>query len=274
MGDLMQLLVSKETIIDKLFQFILLTAGQEDYYQDRELGPIHLIKYLYLADLSFSEENNGITFTNLPWKFHHFGPWSSEAFLRINPALAAIGATKKEIPSAYEGDFIRWSLHNDKLLSALSIQIPLIIASKVRYFVHKFTSCTEDLLHYVYITKPMLISAPGELLDFAPESNSIKAPVESEDVSGQNTSCVLSVREKKSRKQAIQEIRNNLGKILSNRKDKKRIIPKAPRYDDIFYNAIDILDSIAGETMPIVEGVAEFSDEIWKSKSRFDPDVF
>ena len=38
-----------------LLKYILLAAGQEDP-GNRELGPIHLIKYVYLADLIFPEK--------------------------------------------------------------------------------------------------------------------------------------------------------------------------------------------------------------------------
>jgi hypothetical protein len=40
--------------IDLLLKFILAAAGQEDTGH-RELGPIHLIKYVYLADPAFEK---------------------------------------------------------------------------------------------------------------------------------------------------------------------------------------------------------------------------
>ncbi len=83
--------------IDCLLQYTLLTAGQEDW-GGRELGMIHLIKYLYLADLAYSERHNGETYTGLNWKFYHFGPWVEELYQKIEPALLAIGAEKKIYP--------------------------------------------------------------------------------------------------------------------------------------------------------------------------------
>ena len=35
-------------------QFALLTAGEEDQQHERQLGPIHLLKYVYLADLAYA----------------------------------------------------------------------------------------------------------------------------------------------------------------------------------------------------------------------------
>ena len=85
----------KSSKIDLLIQYAILIAGQEDEYFDRQLGPIHLIKYVYLADLAYAECNCGETFTGIAWQFYKFGPWSQAANERIDPALAAIGANKK-----------------------------------------------------------------------------------------------------------------------------------------------------------------------------------
>ena len=71
---------------DLLLKYILAAAGQEDPGH-RELGPIHLIKYLYLADLIFAEKHGGETYTGALWRFHHFGPWSPEVYSRIEPVI-------------------------------------------------------------------------------------------------------------------------------------------------------------------------------------------
>lgn len=78
--------------IDKLLQFVLLTAGQEEYYSSRWLSRIHLIKYVYLADLAYSKEHGGKTYTGLDWHFHHYGPWALTCFKRIESALMNIQA--------------------------------------------------------------------------------------------------------------------------------------------------------------------------------------
>ncbi len=76
--------------IDKLIQYIVLVAGQKDEAFDRELGPIHLIKYLYLSDLAYAASHEGRTYTGLPWRFHHHGPYCQEAFQRLEPALRSM----------------------------------------------------------------------------------------------------------------------------------------------------------------------------------------
>jgi hypothetical protein len=54
-----------------LLKYILAAAGQEDPGH-RKVGPIHLIKYVYPADLIFA---------------NHFGPWAPEVYSRIEPAI-------------------------------------------------------------------------------------------------------------------------------------------------------------------------------------------
>lgn len=156
--------------VDRLLQFILATAGREDDFRERELGPIHLIKYLYLADLAYAEEHDGETYTGIRWKFHHFGPWSTQAYERIEPALREIGATCKTLPSKYEEDMVRWTIRDDDLYRRLWDELPNEVARSVRKYVHQFDGITEDLLHFVYNTVPMLKGRPGSLLDMTAAS--------------------------------------------------------------------------------------------------------
>ena len=263
---------SNTTRIDHVLQFILATAGQEDDFRDRELGPIHLIKYLYLADLAYAEKHNGETYTSLPWKFHHFGPWSNDAYLRIEPALQKIGATQKTISAQYEGDFVRWSIQDDQLYRQLTGELPFVIAHTIQKYVHRFNGMTEDLLHFVYNTWPMLRAKPGELLDFAlatqlQEESSYH--VEYSNIQSKERS----VKQKKKKMQAIEQLKKQFQERLEAKKKKPKMKPRPPRYDDIFYEGVKTLDALAGEDILIREGIVEFSDDLWKSKARFDPDV-
>ena len=88
--------------VDLLIQYALLVAGEADDYQDRSLGPIHLLKYVYLSDLAYAKREQGQTYTGTPWKFHKFGPWSAEVHGRIEPALRLINADKLSFESDYE----------------------------------------------------------------------------------------------------------------------------------------------------------------------------
>ena len=253
----------------KLFQFILLTAGQEDSYFDRELGPIHLLKYLYLADIAHARFNEGKTFTGIEWKFHHYGPWSYEAFQLIEPALFDIGAEKKIIRSTkFEDDFVRWKADNDRLYNTLYEELPIGIAGDLQKRIHEFGANTTELLHFVYNTAPMLIAAPEETLNVfvvinRPDTDSCHEPIEIE----------LTSRQKKKRKAQLDELKKKVREKLDNRAEPRMMTMTQPRYDEVFFNGVEELNSLAGE--PICKGrfEARFSDEMWKSKARFDPDI-
>ena len=86
--------------VDLLIRYIMVTAGHEDP-GSRQLGPIHILKYIYLADLAFATGHQGETFTGLPWMFYKFGPWAMEAHQRIAPVVKSMGAEERVYPSKH-----------------------------------------------------------------------------------------------------------------------------------------------------------------------------
>lgn len=258
--------------IDLLIQYALLVAGQEDEYFDRQLGPIHLIKYVYLADLAYAECNHGQTFTGTDWQFYKFGPWSQKVHERIEPALIALGANKKTFPSQFddEDDWVRWQLTDDDLLDKIDSQLPLSITSRLKRDIHGFGNDTTSLLSYVYQTSPMLSAAPLENLDFS-HLDQTTQKTESSSLKRED----LTKREKKKFKERIQKLREKNAKRSSADRSKTKLINPvtSPRYDDVYYEGLKWLDSLAGS--PLIEGEAEavFSDSVWKSKARKGEDV-
>lgn len=249
--------------INTIIQYALLVAGQEDDYIDRDLGPIHLIKYVYLADLSYARRNNGETYTGIQWRFHNFGPWSNDVNNCIEPALEEICAECKILSSDYDSDYKRWSLTDDALLEKLGVKLPLIITGVVDSSVHKFKKDTPSLLEYVYRTEPMLKAAPGEILDF---TFVVPSKREKEEFISKWSS--LTTRKQKKFKQAMDVVREK-------RKDRKglsekRLVPFPMPVidDDLYFEGLDWVDSLAGE--PVVKGTyeASFSDSVWHSQTR------
>jgi hypothetical protein len=260
--------------VDKLIQFVLTAAGQEDDARDRELGQIHLIKYLYLADLLYAEQHEGKIYTGVRWKFHHFGPWSHDVYQRIEPSLQHIQANKRIIPSNYEDDFVRWSLCDDQVFHQLQEEIPLFLRHAIQKYVHKFIGITEDLLHFIYNTRPMLKAKPGDVLDFtsvAPTDKEQIVNISEHMVETRNS--ILSVRQKKKKQQSLERLRQQFKERLEAKKKRKKVYPDPPRYDEVFYEGINALDAIAGIGFPEGTGIVQFSNDIWTSKARFDPDV-
>jgi hypothetical protein len=253
---------------DLLLQFTLLTAAQADEWRDREIGPIHLLKYAYLADLAFGERHGGTSYTGARWQFYHFGPWQAEIHNRIEPALAAIGAAVKQIPSRYESDFIRYSIPTDSIDEtrgdAIRGELPLSIVGTIECAFREHGSDTASLLRAAYLTRPMLKAAPGELLDLTPEPVSETVRVE--------PTPQLSKRQQRARAEGLQALKAKVRERLSQRTPQRATAP-APRYDEIFAAGTNWLDSLAGEPVRPQQGELLMDESIWKSSHRSEPDV-
>ncbi len=258
--------------IDKLIQYALAVAGQNDDYFDRQLGPIHLIKYAYLADLAYAEHGRGETFTGVKWRFHKFGPWATEVFKRIEPALTMVGVTKTETSHPkYEDDFVRWTLRDDDLVMNLANQLPFQACMAIQNAVRRFGSDTPSLLDYVYMTRPMLTAAPGEFLLFSIEEQGKKSyfhPSAPEKAK-------LTKKQKEQRAKQLGDLKMRMqAKLAAERKSKKLVKPDPlPCYDNLFFEGQKWLDELAGAPIESRDERVQFSDDVWKSLARFDPDV-
>jgi hypothetical protein len=256
--------------LDQLFQHILATAALSEDYRQRQLGPIHFLKYAYLADLAYAERK-GEAFTGVDWRFYHFGPWSQAAFDELPTALEQAHAIKSTFPSRYEGDFVRYGIDQEQaenLIRRTEHVLPFVISNAVSQAVHEHGSDTADLLRRVYLTRPMLCARPGQMLDLgsATEAPSDEASTDA----GQNTR--LSKSKKKSRAALIERARTELARRLALPSSRVAPVP-APRYDDVFREGTALLDRLAGEPPDTSEGELTFDESIWLSDQRRDPDV-
>jgi hypothetical protein len=250
--------------IDQILQYALLVSGQGGEWFERALSPIHLIKYLYLADMDHAKFNNGETFTGIDWKFHHFGPWSVEAFLQLDEALSPLGAEKQTFQSNYgDKDYTRWSVRFDEeKFNVLKRQLPLGIKQSVQHYVGNYRNNTTALLHFVYATPPMLNAAPEESLDFT------SVVVEKREAPEAYVPYIerLSSRKKKKLKQGMGELRERfMQKVAESREYPS---PDSSRVDAVYEEGMAWLDGLAGEPFPEQGATVHFSDEIWKSAAR------
>ncbi len=258
---------------DLLLRYTLAVAGQNDEYADRQLGPIHLIKYAYIADLAYAQTHDGQSFTGVTWRFHKFGPWSPEIYERLEPALSVGGITKTAISHPkYEDDFIRWNLVDDELALQIADQLPLSVSLAVRKAVRSFGSDTASLLNHVYLTRPMLCAAPGEYLDMSPEPKAEDACAESPKADVTRT---LSKKDKEERKSKLENLRSLIRERIQERKKEPEMIEPdpPPRYDEVFQKGIAALDLEAGTPLEEREENAAFSEDVWKSRARYDPEL-
>jgi len=258
---------------DLLLQYALVIASENDEHADRQLGPIHFIKYVYLADLVHAQQHGGQTFTEAAWQFHKFGPWSAEVFNRIEPALSEIGATKTQVSHPkYEDDFVRYMLGDDELATQLTSQLPISVSLAIQRAVRSFGSDTASLLDHVYLTEPMLRAAPGEHLDLSPSCHPENSYPESSEREPQVS---LSRKEKEARKKKLQNLRALIRERLEERKKNPEFVlpDPPPRYDEMFQKGLACLDLEAGPPLEEREENAVFSDDVWKSRARYDPEL-
>jgi len=85
----------------------------------------------------------------------------------------------------------------------------------------------------------------------------------------------LTARKKKKFKEGILKLREkNAQRQSANNRKTQLVNPvTSPRYDDIYYDGLKWLDSLAGPTLAEGEKEAIFSDSVWKSSARRGEDV-
>lgn len=253
--------------IDLLLQYTMAVACRQGF-GGNELRPIHLIKYVYLADLEYAKLHDGKTFTGTPWRFHNFGPWAVEVFQRIEPALLAIGAEKKVLESPKYGEYTQWTLESCDLGEQLRPRLDWILSTTIDRSVREFGANTENLLHQVYTTVPMLQAAPEESLEFLPATPQIPS-----SEPGETTP--LTIKQQKRLKEKVLTARAEIQRRLAAKREARMAIAREhhPRYDDVFFEGLAALDAAAGEPLKAEKCTCALSSEVWKSKARYDPDI-
>jgi hypothetical protein len=134
------------------------------------LTPIHILKYVYLADLFHARDNNGKTFTGIGWKFHSFGPYEYSALMAINESSQQGLLQSKQITSLKsENDFAIYFVKSadTPLVKSIERKFSARAWSNLQSSIKKHGSNTSSLLHFVYFnTEPMENAVPGEELKF------------------------------------------------------------------------------------------------------------
>ncbi|SDP75897.1 hypothetical protein SAMN05660330_03981 [Desulforhopalus singaporensis] len=253
-------------LINRILQFTALVAAEQDDYQDRSLGPIHLIKYVYLADLAYAVANDGETYTGVRWQFYHFGPMSAEVFHHIDPALAQIGTEVHSFHSDYgKDDWKRYTAHtDDSLMKDIEDSLPPVISFSIRSSVRKFSNDTPSLLEHVYRSAPMLATQPNAYLDF---SSAAQPKTVEEDYTPFMER--LSARKKKK----MVEYARNLAERRKNSPPRARVRrptarPKVSLSTEEIKNGLEWLDSLAGDGIKSGQFEAHFDESVWDPRVR------
>jgi hypothetical protein len=259
--------------VDSMVQYALAVAAEADDPRDRELGPIHLLKYLYLADLSFAHGNRGANFSGTRWQFYKFGPWSAPMLDRIHAAVNAAGAQERCFSSKYREDNFRWLLSGFDA-TGLAEKLPGPVAAAIHGNVTRFHNDTVSLLHFVYQTAPMLAAAPGEMLNLEPDPDSQAQGHEFSTGRGEASSPQPLPAVSRTR---IKRLKERLATIAAERRVRHReefVIPEpAPVYDEVYSRGVEWLDQLAGTPVSSSRGRLVFDDTIWKAPSRRDSEL-
>lgn len=249
--------------IDKIYQFAVLVAGDLDDFVSSRLGPIHLLKYLYLADLCHAKRTFGESYSGIEWQFYNFGPWSSEAHARMEESLKYIHVDVNELDSKYgEGEIKRFYKKDDFLLKDIRRAIPTHITIELSKQIKLHSSDTASLLHEVYATPPMLHAAPGEKLQmYTPKYFEIeKKPVL------QLAEDSLSNKAKKRLKEKLAKAKTSISQ-KANREELINPSP-SPRYDKLYAEGLEKLNSLETEEFTEAQIEVQFDSTVWKSGAR------
>ncbi|MFH0782004.1 MAG: type II toxin-antitoxin system antitoxin SocA domain-containing protein [Pseudomonadota bacterium] len=251
--------------LHKVLQFALLAAGEQDDYQDRSLGPIHLIKYVYLADLAYASRHDGNTYTGVRWQFYNFGPMSSEVYQAIEPALLAIDADIRTFHSDYGNeDCKRYTASDDYCLSEVENYLPVTVTGTIRRLLRRYGNDTGALLEHVYRTKPMICSRPNEYLDFI---CAVDREVESDEYVPFMEA--LSQRKINKLKQNTREIVERRRETPPRRRRRNSINPADLNLsEDDYAEGLRWLDELAGDSIEAGRYEANFDDSVWQPSIR------
>jgi hypothetical protein len=260
--------------VDTIIRYALARAAHGETPWSRELGPIHLLKYVYLADVAFAERNGGQSFTGAEWVFFHYGPWSPDVLDRVDAVARQIAIENIISSTRFENDARRWRVDDpeeaDEIEATAARELPAVVTSAVGRAVRTYGSDTTGLLHDVYRTAPMLHAAPRERLDLA--------HAQLEQVERRRSPAVESPapvsrkqekREEVARRAFQDAARQKLAEVRAKRAAAAAAPRRRPRYDEVFIAGQRWLDELGGAA-PSVEGEAEleFDDTIWKSPWR------
>jgi len=254
--------------ITQIIQFALAKARREDFGIG-DLGVIHLLKVLYLADLAYAQTHAGETYTDIQWVFHNFGPWSKDAWGHTVDVLEAPEIEPHtQIASSFERKTYRFrdEREGDEVFFSLERSLPPEVSQAVGAAVHEYGSDTKGLLHYVYNTAPMRATVPGDRIDFTGLDDmgltQARAP--------QMTAPTLSITQQKKADHAKALLRESIAAKAAARQA-ARIIP-LPTLNEKELAALEELTRILSEdedqAPTNLHGELVFSPEFWRSDFR------
>lgn len=261
-------------VVQDLVSFAIAEAARQDCAV--ALGPIHLMKYLYLADWAYAKTHEGATLTEIPWKFYHFGPYSGAVEEDLEKAAnITTGGPQIFLGSKSGKEVKRWEMEQnestDSIYLELERRLPCEAVSTIKWSVKEFGSSTYPLLHYVYATLPMRLAAPGELLDFsaAIQEQALPANVRLDPlpVAIAPPGPALSTTQKKKKEKAFEALKERMEAARARSEKSWELLSIESPEDEIYLEGISWLDSLAVKSQPFM-GTFEIDPSVWHSSLR------
>lgn len=265
-------------VLNDLVAFAIAEASRQD--RRVSLGPIHLVKYLYLADWEYAKDHGGESLTGLPWKFFHFGPYCDALEDEIEQAANQFtGGQTSYLSKKFGREFKRWEADSedasvDEAYYALEQQLPPAVVITIKRMVKEYGNDTNPLLHATYSTMPMRIAAPGELLDFRAALQTECLPTDQSEDSlhfrALPTQEGLSKTQQRKRAEAFELIKQRMESARLRSKNETTLIFPEPLIDDVFWNGLAWLDQdvVLPERMNCQ---LKIDSSLWHSEERRFP---
>ncbi len=261
--------------IANLVEFALVAAARENFGH-RELGEIHLLKVLYLADLAHAKVHMGETLTGVPWIFHGFGPWDVALHTFLASLLAT--ATYQSVRRAsVMGEYTRYAIaiededeDEDKdsmeaRFRALERGLTPEVASAVKWTVRQFGSDTQSLLHHVYKTEPMLRAAPEERLDFSGLGAAPSTPVR---VAPSEPAAPLSKTQARKAEDAKRQSKERIKTLLQQKREARKANALPLLADPDYVEIMGLLEQDDAPEARDVSGEMDVDAAYWRTGIR------
>ena len=202
--------------------------------QGIKLTTNRLVKFVYLADLYQARLKNGMTLTDFPWRFIHYGPYCGQVGKLIEDT-ALEGFICKETSDSKFSVNKEYNLFSCKDTDAedLEEQFHIGVIGQLQEVIRKFGEDTPQLLDYVYFdTEPMKDAKSGDLLDFSKAKRpEIGKPVKLKKLS---PNAIKLARDKI--KMISEELKTDRERLIRDDKDTKKY------KDESYYKFVKLLN--------------------------------
>jgi len=241
------------------------------------LGPIHLMKFAYLADWAVAQRQSGESLTQIPWRFYHFGPYCDAIEEDLAKAVGRGSAEDRSFYGFKSGrDVKRWSVEQDEAADEefleLERRLPFEATAAIQRALRSHGNATNPLLHEVYSTLPMRCTAPGELIDFAAAMKMLLSPGGDEPLDPRPKIPAMpepaqSATQMKRREAAFDLLRQRMEEARARSKGSQNLVFIDPVEDEVFSQGVHWLDQQMGEAQPFT-GNLTIDQSVWNSAAR------